>query len=152
MSRLSINSINKGIVLDHIRPGAGVYIYNYLNLQDADYTVALITNAKSQEMEKKDIIKIENQIDLDFKALGLIDPGLTVNIIEDEKVIEKLSLELPEMIEGVLECKNPRCITATERNIVHRFKKIDDDGKYACQYCDTIVTELEDLKIAHGGE
>ena len=146
-NQLSINTIKKGIVLDHIKPGLGIYIYNYLKLNEADFTVALITNAMSNIMGRKDILKIENNIDLDLKALGFIDPGLTVNIIDNEVVIEKVNLELPESIEGVLECKNPRCITAEERDIVHRFKKIDKDGKYACQYCDTIVIGPGELKV-----
>ena len=141
MSKLSINRIKKGIVLDHIKPGNGIYIYNYLNLDKADYTVALITNAESKVMGRKDIIKIENKLDLNLKALGFIDPYITVNIIEDEEVAEKVILEMPTEIEGVMECKNPRCITAIERNIIHRFKLIDVSGVYACKYCDTIVED-----------
>lgn len=134
---LSINSIKKGIVIDHIHAGLGMKIFDYLGLRDADYTVALIMNAKSEVIGKKDIIKIENVIDLDLSALGFIDPEITVNIIEDEKIVEKINLSLPEKVVDVIECKNPRCITSIERGIRHEFRLIDrEKGIYACNYCD----------------
>ena len=118
---LSINSISKGIVIDHIQAGHGIQIFEYLNLREADYTVALIMNAQSDKMGRKDMIKIENEIDLDLSALGFIDPNITVNVIKDEKIERKINLSLPEVVEGVIKCKNPRCITSVERNIPHKF-------------------------------
>ncbi len=134
---LSINSIKKGIVIDHIHAGLGVKIFDYLGLRDADYTVALIMNAQSKRVGKKDIIKIENVIDLDLSALGFIDPEITVNIIEDEKIVEKINLTLPDKVVDVIHCKNPRCITSIERGIRHEFRLVDrEKGIYACNYCD----------------
>ncbi len=134
---LSINSIKKGIVIDHIHAGLGVKIFDYLGLRDADYTVALIMNAQSKRVGKKDIIKIENVIDLDLSALGFIDPEITVNIIENEKIVEKINLTLPEKVVDVIHCKNPRCITSIERGIRHEFRLVDrEKGIYACNYCD----------------
>lgn len=134
---LSINSIKKGIVIDHIHAGLGVKIFDYLGLRDADYTVALIMNAQSKRVGKKDIIKIENVIDLDLSALGFIDPEITVNIIENEKIVEKINLTLPDKVVDVIHCKNPRCITSIERGIRHEFRLVDrEKGIYACNYCD----------------
>ncbi|MFY9285022.1 MAG: aspartate carbamoyltransferase regulatory subunit [Tissierellaceae bacterium] len=136
---LRINSIRKGIVIDHIKPGYGMKIYEYLKLQDANFTVALIMNAISRKYGRKDMIKIENVIDLDLAMLGFIDPKITVNIIEDEVIKEKINLSLPDRIEGVIECKNPRCITSEEREIVHKFVLIDKEKAiYKCEYCDHI--------------
>ncbi len=139
---LSINSIKKGIVIDHIHAGLGLRIFDYLGLRNADYTVALIMNVDSGRMGKKDIIKIENEIDLDLSALGFIDPDITVNIIEDEKIVEKINLTLPEKVKDVIKCKNPRCITSIERGISHEFRLVDrDKGIYACNYCDHEVAK-----------
>ncbi|MFR1324585.1 MAG: aspartate carbamoyltransferase regulatory subunit [Ezakiella massiliensis] len=139
---LSINSIKKGIVIDHIHAGLGVKIFDYLGLRDADYTVALIMNAQSGKIGKKDIIKIENVIDLDLSALGFIDPEITVNIIEDEKIVDKINLSLPEKVVGVIQCKNPRCITSIERGIEHEFHLVDrEKGIYKCTYCDHQVVK-----------
>ena len=115
---LSINSISKGIVIDHIQAGHGIQIFEYLNLREADYTVALIMNAQSDKMGRKDMIKIENEIDW------------------------KINLSLPEVVEGVIKCKNPRCITSVERNIPHKFVLVDKEkGKYKCAYCDHVYGE-----------
>ena len=114
---LNINSITKGIVIDHIKPGYGIRIFEYLKLDKANFTVALIMNATSRKYGRKDMIKIENVIDLDLAMLGFIDPNITVNIIEDEKIIEKINLSLPERVEGIIQCKNPRCITSEEREL-----------------------------------
>lgn len=139
---LSINSISKGIVIDHIQAGHGIQIFEYLNLREADYTVALIMNAHSEKMGNKDMIKIENEIDLDLSALGFIDPNITVNVIKDEKIERKINLTLPEVVEGVIKCKNPRCITSVERNIPHKFVLVDrEKGKYKCAYCDHVYGE-----------
>ena len=109
---LNIDSISKGIVIDHIKAGYGFRIFKHLGLDKAEFTVALIINAPSKKYGKKDIIKIENVIDVDLTMLGFIDPNITVNIIENEKIVEKINLSLPEKVEGIIECKNPRCVTS----------------------------------------
>lgn len=134
---LTINSLKNGIVIDHIKAGVGIKIFNYLGLDKVDFPVALIMNAESTKLVKKDIIKIENNIDLDFTVLGLIDPNITVDIINDEVIREKIKLSLPLKVENVIKCKNPRCITSIEKNIPHVFYLVDyKKGEYKCQYCD----------------
>ncbi|SHH89808.1 aspartate carbamoyltransferase regulatory subunit [Sporanaerobacter acetigenes] len=134
---LNIDSIANGIVIDHIKVGYGFKIFNYLGLDKADYRVALIMNVPSKKYGKKDLIKIENVMDLDLTMLGFIDPNITIAIIEDEKIKEKINLSLPKRIENVIECKNPRCVTSIERNIVHKFVLVDEEkGIYKCEYCD----------------
>ena len=134
---VTINSIKKGIVIDHIRAGAGIKIFYYLGLEKANFTVALIMNAESTKRGKKDIIKIENVIDMDFTVLGLIDPNLTINIIEGEVIKEKIKLKLPKTVENVLKCKNPRCITSVEASMNNIFHLVDEEkGEYRCEYCD----------------
>lgn len=136
---LTINSIRNGIVIDHIKAGIGVKIFNYLNLDSANFRVALIMNVESTKLGKKDIIKIENIIDLDYTKLGLIDPNITIDIIENEKIKEKVHLRLPEVVEDVIKCKNPRCITSVEKYVPHVFYLIDEQKKeYRCKYCDEI--------------
>lgn len=133
---LNINSISKGIVIDHIKVGLGHKIYELLELDKANYTVALIMNVVSKKNGKKDMIKIDNIIDIDFSILGLIDPNLTVNIIENEKILKKIKIVLPNVVNHYLKCKNPRCITNHE-NIKNHFKLIDrEKGIYICHYCD----------------
>lgn len=141
---VTINSIKRGIVIDHIEAGQGVKIFNYLGLDKANFTVALIKNASSRKRGKKDIIKIENVIDFDLTVLGLIDSNITVNIIENEVIIEKIKPKLPHSVEDIIKCKNPRCITSVERNITHRFVLVDEKrGQYRCEYCDEIYHFLE---------
>lgn len=138
---LNITSIKKGLVIDHIRPGMGLKIFEYLKLGKADFTVALIMNASSNKMGKKDIIKIEDVIDLDFAMLGFLDANITVNVIENEVITEKINLSLPERVQDVIRCKNPRCITTVERDITHKFVLIDENkGIYKCEYCDHIYS------------
>ena len=134
---LNINSIRQGIVIDHIHTGKGYEIFKFLELDKADYTVALIMNANSKKFGKKDMIKIENVLDMDLSILGLLDDSLTVNIIEDEKIKEKVQIKLPEKVEDILSCNNPRCITSVERSIVQKFSLVDRNQKlYKCDYCD----------------
>ena len=134
---MKIGHIENGIVLDHITPGNGMNIYNVLNLGKLDCTVALIKNADSPKMGKKDIIKISTHLDIDLDVLGYLDPGITVNIIRDGQVAEQKKLALPERVVGVIKCKNPRCITSVEREIVHEFKLTDPVKKvYRCIYCE----------------
>ena len=134
---MKIGHIENGIVLDHITPGNGMNIYNVLNLGKLDCTVALIKNATSPKMGKKDIIKISTQLDIDTDILGYLDPGITVNIIHDGEVVDRRHLELPEQVVGVIKCKNPRCITSVEQEIVHEFKLTDRSKQvYRCIYCE----------------
>lgn len=136
---LEITSLNRGIVIDHIKPGLGIKIFNLLHLDELEDEVALILNANSTSQEKKDIVKIANNLDINLDAVSIIDPSATVNFIEDEKVIEKKSLELPEISEGILKCQNPSCVTTNERNIKSKFIFIDREEKmYKCAYCDHI--------------
>ncbi|MBO4654741.1 MAG: aspartate carbamoyltransferase regulatory subunit [Bacteroidales bacterium] len=137
---LEITSIDKGIVIDHIKAGFGFKVYNYLNLDKAEYNVALITNAYSQKMGKKDIIKINNVIDIDYTFLGLIDPNITVNIIDNGKTIKKVKLEVPQVVRNIIKCKNPRCVTSVEHYFDHVFHLVDKEKRsYRCEYCDDIV-------------
>ena len=134
---MKIGHIENGIVLDHITAGNSMNIYNVLKLGELDCTVALIKNADSIKMGKKDIIKIGTLLDLDLDVLGYLDPGITVNIVRDGTVAERRKLELPERVVGVIKCKNPRCITSVEREIVHEFKLTDRAKKvYRCIYCE----------------
>ncbi|MEG0004221.1 MAG: aspartate carbamoyltransferase regulatory subunit [Clostridium sp.] len=141
---VTINPIKKGLVIDHIKAGCGIKIFNYLGLDKADFTVALIMNAESGKKGKKDIIKIENVIDLDFTILGLMDPNLTVNVIENETIKEKINLKLPERVENIVKCKNPRCVTSIEREINHVFTLVNEGkAEYKCIYCDDIYAISE---------
>ena len=132
-----IGQIRDGIVLDHITAGKGMDIYKILGLGELDCTVAMIKNADSEKMGKKDIIKIGRVIDLDFAVLGYIDPGITVNIIRDGALAKRERLTLPDRITDVIRCKNPRCITSTEQELRHEFVLTDrDKGVYRCVYCE----------------
>ena len=134
---MNIGQIKDGIVLDHITAGNSMNIYNVLHLDKLDCTVALIKNAESPKMGKKDIIKISTLMDIDLDILGYLDPGITVNIIRDGQVAERRHLELPQRVVNVIKCKNPRCITSVEREIVQEFKLTDPAKKvYRCIYCE----------------
>ena len=134
---MKIGHIENGIVLDHITAGNGMNIYNVLNLGKLDCTVALIKNADSPKMGKKDIIKVSTHMDIDLDILGYLDPGITVNVIREGEVAEQKKLALPERVVGVIKCKNPRCITSVEQEIVHEFKLADrKKGVYRCIYCE----------------
>lgn len=134
---LKVDSIEKGIVLDHIKAGKAMQIYKYLNLDALDCSVAIIKNVKSNKMGAKDIIKINENIDINLDVLGYIDPNITVIIIENNEIVDKKHLELPEKIVNVARCKNPRCITSVEQELDHVFKLVDrKNGIYRCMYCD----------------
>jgi aspartate carbamoyltransferase regulatory subunit len=136
---LNIAKIKNGIVIDHIKAGLGIRIFNWLGLSKAPYTVAFVVNASSEHMGKKDIIKIDNTITINLDILGLIDPNITVNIIENELITRKIKLQLPERVENILICKNPRCITSTEAYIPHLFHlENPEERTYRCEYCDEI--------------
>ena len=132
-----IGQIKDGIVLDHITAGKAMDIYNVLKLGELDCTVALIKNASSSKLGKKDIIKIGTLLDIDLDVLGYLDPNITVNVIRDSVVAERRKVALPERVVGVIKCKNPRCITSVEQEIVHEFKLTDRNKKvYRCIYCE----------------
>ena len=134
---MNIGQIKDGIVLDHITAGKAMDIYNVLKLGELDCTVAMIKNAESPKLGKKDIIKISTLLDLDLDVLGYLDPGITVNVIRNSEVAERRRLALPERVVGVIKCKNPRCITSIEQEIVHEFKLTDPAKKvYRCIYCE----------------
>ncbi len=133
-----VNPIVNGIVLDHITAGKAMEIYNILKLGELDCTVAIIKNADSRKMGKKDILKICDLIDLDLDILAFIDPGITVNVIRDGKKVERRHLKLPERVTGVLRCKNPRCITSVEQGLPQVFKLTDRENRvYRCLYCES---------------
>jgi aspartate carbamoyltransferase regulatory subunit len=135
---LNIGVLNQGIVIDHIKVGGAMKIYNYLDLENKDVSVAIIKNAKSNKMGKKDIIKIEGTLEaLDLDILGALDHEITINIIENGEIIEKKNPTLPEHVSNVLKCRNPRCITSIEPGLVHSFKLTDRaNGIYRCIYCE----------------
>jgi aspartate carbamoyltransferase regulatory subunit len=138
---LNIEEIKNGIVIDHIKAGQGIRIFNWLGLDKLPYTVAFVTNANSGRSGKKDIIKIDNDLNINLDILGLIDPNITVNIIENEKISKKIKLQLPEKVENVLLCKNPRCICSTEKYIPHIFHLENAELRtYRCEYCDEIIS------------
>ena len=138
---MNIDSIRNGIVIDHITAGKSMEIYRLLGLDALDYPVALIKNVSSKKMGKKDIIKIDFDIDIDTDVLGYVDPGVTVNIIKNGERVEKRLIKLPEMLTNVIKCKNPRCITTTEQEIDHIFKLTDrENGVYRCMYCESKAT------------
>ncbi|MGN1450806.1 MAG: aspartate carbamoyltransferase regulatory subunit [Eubacteriales bacterium] len=133
-----IGQIENGIVLDHITAGRGMEIYEVLGLGQLDCLVALIKNADSVKMGKKDILKINEVLDLDLDIIGYIDPGITVNIIKNGTLAKRVRLELPEQVKGVIRCKNPRCITSVEQELEHVFRLTDREKRvYRCIYCDT---------------
>ncbi len=135
---LNISGLKEGIVLDHIQAGKSLDIYYHLGLDKLECQVAIIKNAKSSKMGRKDIIKIEGALDnLDLKVLGYIDHNITVNIIKDDKIVEKKTLKLPKKITNVIHCKNPRCITSIEQELPHVFCLSDEATEtYRCMYCE----------------
>ncbi len=133
-----IGTIVNGVVIDHIPAGRGMEIYRYLGLEELDCEVALIKNASSEKMGKKDIVKVSDVIDLDYDILGFIDPHITVNIIQNGEKVKKVRPQPPERITGILKCKNPRCITFAEQELPQIFRLTDrEDLTYRCLYCDT---------------
>ena len=135
---MNIEPIQNGVVIDHIEAGRAMQLYKLLNLGSLDASVALIKNVPSKKMGKKDIIKIDADIDLDFDVIGFVDPSATVDIIRNGLLVEKKSIALPEKLTNVIFCKNPRCITSVEQEIDHIFKLSDPDKKeYRCIYCET---------------
>ena len=142
MSMLSVGRISEGFVLDHIQAGKSMEIYKYLNLDKLDCTVAIIKNARSEKMGKKDLMKIECPIDyIDLDVLGFIDHNITVNRIRGGKIVGKEHLTLPEQVKNIVHCKNPRCISTVEEGIEHIFKLCDSEKHlYRCIYCEQEYT------------
>lgn len=132
---LNIDSLQNGIVIDHIKAGTSMMIYDLLELGELDCCVAIIKNARSEKFGKKDIIKIDGDIDIDLEILGFIDSSITVNIIREGVIAEKKELELPKRLKNVIQCKNPRCITSIEEEVDHIFL-LGGDKKYRCAYCE----------------
>lgn len=142
---LEITSIKNGIVLDHIQAGVGIKIFNYLGLDTNNYSVALIINADSKKLGKKDIIKIENCTELDYTVLALLSPTVSICEVKDEQIVNKVKPALPTKVENIIKCKNPNCITSTEEYVPHSFILVDkENGRYRCEYCDEI-TRLSEL-------
>ena len=134
---LNIGGLNEGVVIDHIKAGGAMEIYNYLGLEKLDCSVANIKNAKSNKMGKKDIIKIEGPITVNLDILGALDENITINVIRNNEIVEKRTLELPELVTNVIKCKNPRCITSIEQELPHRFRLTDRENHiYRCMYCE----------------
>ena len=134
---LNIDEIQNGIVIDHITAGKAMELYNILGLDKLDCTVAILKNVTSGKLGRKDIIKIDDRIDIDLDVLGYIDSNITVNLVKDGQLEKKLHLELPQTLRNVIKCKNPRCITTVEQEIVHTFRLTDRSKKaYRCIYCD----------------
>ena len=133
-----IGTIVNGVVIDHIPAGRGMELYYYLKLDEVQSEVAIIKNAESGKCGKKDILKVNDVIDLNYDILGYIDTNITVNIIRDGVRVKKIHPQLPEKIVGIIKCQNPRCITSTEQELRHEFKLTDrENGIYRCVYCDT---------------
>lgn len=137
---MNIDTIKNGYVIDHIKAGNAMNIYEYLELGKLDCSVAIIKNAKSKKTGKKDIIKIDEKIDIDLNILGFIDSNITINVIENDKIVKKFKPELPEIITNVIKCKNPRCITSIEQELPQICVLTDKENKvYRCKYCESRV-------------
>ncbi len=135
---MNIDSITNGVVIDHIKAGSAMRLYDLLNLDALPCSVAIIKNVHSKKMGKKDIIKIDGSLDLNLDVIGYVDPNATINIIKDGKLCEKKSVPMPELLTNVIKCKNPRCITTVEQELDHVFKLTDKENKvYRCLYCET---------------
>ena len=139
---LTVGRISEGFVLDHIEAGKSMEIYKYLHLDKLDCCVAIIKNARSNKMGKKDIIKVECPIEnLDLDILGFIDHNITVNVIKDSKIVEKKELHMPKQVKNVIRCKNPRCITSIEQELDQIFLLTDESKEvYRCKYCEEKYT------------
>lgn len=135
---MNIDSISNGVVIDHITAGRGMKLYELLGLDKLDCSVAIIKNVGSKKLGKKDIIKIDADIEINFDVIGYVDPNATVNVIREGKLTEKLSIDMPETLKNVIKCRNPRCITSVEQELDHIFKLTDREEKvYRCIYCET---------------
>ena len=139
---MNIDSIQNGVVIDHITAGLGMRLYELLDLASLDASIALIKNVSSKKMGKKDIIKIDADIELDLDVIGFVDPDATVNIIKNGQLVKKCSIDMPEILTNVIKCKNPRCITSVEQELDNVFVLTDKEKKsYRCKYCETLKEE-----------
>ncbi len=135
---MNVDAIRDGIVIDHIKAGSGMKLYRLLGLEMLETPVAMINNVVSRKMGRKDIIKIDAMIDIDFDVIGYVDPDATVNIIRGGELVEKKRIGMPERLVNVIHCKNPRCITSCEQELDHVFRLTDPEKKeYRCLYCET---------------
>ena len=137
---MNIDTIKNGYVIDHITSGNAMKIYDLLELKKLDCQVAIITNAKSKKTKVKDLIKVAKLIDLNFDKIACVDPNVTINIVKNDKIIEKKQLSQPEKLVNVFKCNNPRCITSVERGLDQIFNLTDKENKvYRCAYCETAL-------------
>jgi aspartate carbamoyltransferase regulatory subunit len=139
---LTVNSINCGIVIDHISSGKGIKIFEKLKLGEVNFPVVLLINVPSSKLGRKDIIKIENKIDVDLTMLGLIDPNITVNIIENDTIVNKMNISIPDEVKGLFKCKNPRCVSNFDEYVSPTFRLAHSNGKiqYRCSYCEELTS------------
>lgn len=136
---MNIDSIKNGIVIDHIQAGKGMEIYRLLELDNLDCSIAIIKNVPSRKLGKKDIIKIDSELEVDLDILGYVDPNVTIDVIKDGVLVDKKKVDLPKQLKNILKCKNPRCITSTEQELPHIFRLSESGGQkiYRCIYCET---------------
>ncbi len=141
---MNIDGITNGLVIDHIEAGKGMELYNALKLDQLECSVAIIKNVASKKMGRKDIIKVDEMIDLDLDILGFIDPNITVNTIKENVRVSKDHMSLPLQVKNIIKCKNPRCITSTEQELPHIFKLTDPEKRvYRCIYCETKASDMQ---------
>ncbi len=141
---LEITSIKNGIVLDHIKAGMGVKIFKYLKLDKVNSEVALIINAKSSKKGRKDIIKIEDSTGVDSRILGMLSPGITINEVKNQVIVNKIKPQLPKVVENIIECENKSCITQDEKYIPQIFTLVNEEiGSYKCEYCEQMIHPSE---------
>ena len=134
---MNIDSIKNGIVIDHIRAKKGMEIYDALNLEKLDCSVAIITNARSKKMGKKDIIKIDKEMEVNIDMIGFLEPNATINIVKNGELVDKYKVSIPEKIVNIAKCQNPRCITSIEKDLDHVFILTDKENQvYRCKYCE----------------
>ena len=135
---MTVDSIQNGIVIDHIAPGAGMKLFRLLGLEGVEQSVAIMMNASSGKLGRKDIIKIDGEVPINFDVIGYVDPGATVNIIRGGELVEKKRIALPKKLVNVIRCKNPRCITTCEQELAQVFELTDAESReYRCAYCET---------------
>ena len=134
---LNIGGLHEGVVIDHIKAGGAMKIYHYLEMDKWDVEIAIIKNATSNKMGRKDIIKFEGTPQVDLDMLGVFDPNITFNIIKDNEIVEKRRVRMPEEVVNIMQCVNPRCITSIEQELPHKFRLTDPEKLiYRCEYCE----------------
>ena len=142
---INVSKLKKGIIIDHIEAGHGFEIYKELHLNDIDDVVVLLKNIPSKKMKQKDLIKIETDLQIDMTVLGLIDPNVTINFVKNGELFKKINLTLPKVVNGIMTCKNPRCITQYEDVKEIKFFLVNEEKKqYRCEYCDAYTTFIDE--------